>query len=80
MLKTWLLTGVVIGLTFTQTSRAQAPLSFNGLNGESTRRSVLKIFPSAMIQNFCKPGQTLARNADGLTLCEQLTIPTYYVG
>jgi hypothetical protein len=52
-------------------------LTFRGLGSTSTRADVLKTFPLAQSQNYCRTGETVSRNADGLTLCEQLLFNDY---
>jgi hypothetical protein len=52
-------------------------LTFRGLSSTSTRADVLKTFPLAQSQNFCRKGETVSRNAGGLKLCEELSFEGY---
>jgi hypothetical protein len=52
-------------------------LTFRGLSYNSKQADVLKIFPLARPQNYCRAGETVSRNASGLSLCEQLSVDGY---
>lgn len=55
---------------------AGTPLTFRGLSSKSTWADVKSAFPAAEIRHTCNKGQTMARSANGVTLCDQL-ITTY---
>lgn len=55
-------------------SASSEPLTFRGLGATSTQADVLRSFPSAQVENYCNTGETLARSAEGVTLCAQLRV------
>ena len=52
-------------------------LAFRGLSSNSTNADVLKVFPLARTENDCRAGDTVSRNAEGLTACARLSTEGY---
>lgn len=66
----------VLSLTIATPAWSQS-LTFRGLSSISKNADVLKVFPLSQPQNFCRKGETVSRNASGLTQCEELTFEGY---
>ncbi len=55
-------------------------ISFQGLDGSSTKEDVLKVFPHAKIDTgVCRAGQTIWKASDGEYSCSQLSLSNYIV-
>lgn len=65
-----------IGLLCAPSAMAE-PLRFRGLSAASRISDVRKVFPEAQLQNDCRKGETVGRNADGETLCDELKMADY---
>lgn len=68
------LVGVAVWSLCVAIPASAAPLTFRNLGAASTKADVLKVFPNAQVENNCSSGETLARSAEGVTLCEELTV------
>ena len=75
-MKPFLASALVISLAVATPAWSQ-DLTFRGLSSTSNRVDILKVFPLAQPQNFCRNGETVSRNAEGLTLCAQLSLEGY---
>lgn len=57
-----------------------ADISFQGLNGTSTKKDVLKVFPNATVKtSICRAGDKVWKTSEGDYSCSQLSIGGYVV-
>jgi hypothetical protein len=72
---------LVVLLLASPAAFAADKITFQGLDGASTRENVLKAFPEAKVKStWCRAGETVLELSDGEYSCFELSVDNYVVG